>query len=102
MQMTSSERKRPHPWHDNRPFNPGEKKARSTVSNSFVIDFTEFTMSADYIYSPELVNTRYLRQTVGAVFQGEQGILRGGSQGQNPRPTNANRPNLTMQVDAVP
>lgn len=71
--MTSSDGKRPHPWHDNRPFNPKEKKARSTVLNPCLIDFTEFTMSADYIHSAELVNTRYPRQTVGSVFQGDRG-----------------------------
>jgi len=41
-----------------------EKKAWSTVFKSRLVDFTEFTMSADYIHSAELVNTRYPRQTV--------------------------------------
>ena len=70
--MTSSERKRPHPWHDNRPFNLGKKGSVNSLEYP-LLDFTELTMNADYIHSAELVNTRYPRQSVRFAFQGERG-----------------------------
>jgi hypothetical protein len=89
-------------------FNPGKKKARSTGSDFRLVDFTELTMSADYIYSAELVNTRYPRQTIEPVFYREFGDFTGnwGVQTADQRPqarhlTTANRLNITMQVDAA-
>ena len=101
VQLTSSERKRPHPWHDNRPFNPVSKRLGQQFK-SVVVDFTEFTMSADYIHSAELVNTRYPRQTVASVIQGRQGIRRDDWQIVNRHPTRANRAILTMRVGVAP
>jgi hypothetical protein len=40
------------------------KQHSQTRSGSVPLDIADFTMSADYIHSAELVNMRYSRQTV--------------------------------------